>query len=251
MPQFFSENMDKKQKAERFGCALMIALAALYAFVCTPVYYVANSNVLLSSFTFGWDFVNDAVQYLYYWVSFAFLIFFAARYTFRSIRCLLVTFSVCSAGRYFFALIVILIIDKDWESFGYEMKQILEITLGDLLMMGLAVLLVYLILVKRAQSKDALKSIQSASVYHIHKPLMGCMLAVAFIPAVIRIVSRVWYDLFLGAPQGKADLISMVVYYTGDVLCGIIGYLVIYLIVLKLFYKDAEVYKTEDASGKR
>ena len=124
--------------------------------------------------------------------------------------------------------------------FGYEMKQIVEVTLGDLLMMGFAVLLIYLILTRRSKNSEILKSFQSASVLQLSHPLMGCMLAVAFVPALMRILSRIWFDLFLGAPQGTGDLISMVVYYTGDVISGVIGYLAIFLIVAQMNIKSAQ-----------
>ena len=247
MLKLFSQDMDQKQRAERYGCLLMLVLAALYALVCTPVYYVANSNVLFqdSIFTFAWDFVNDAVQYLYYWVSFSFVIFFAVKYAFRSIGRLLTFFSLCSAGRYFLGLIVVLIIDRDWELFGYEMKQVLEITLGDLLMMSLVVLLIYLILARKGNNKEVSRSFQSSSVLRFSNPLLGCMLAISFVPALMRILSRARYDLFLGAPQGKADLISMIIYYVGDVLCGVIGYLIIFLIVSQLNMKP-EATQSDD-----
>ena len=247
MFNLFHKNIDQKQRVERYGCWLMLALAALYAFVCTPVYYVANSNVLLqdSVFTFAWDFVNDTVQYLYYWVAFSFVIFFAAKYAFRSIGKLLAVFAGCSVSRYFFGLIIVFMIDKDWDLFGYEMKQVLEVVLGDLLMMGIAVLLVYLIISKKTQTKALSESFQSASVLQIRYPLMGGMLAVAFIPALMRIASRIWFDLFLGAPQGNSDLVSMIVYYVGDVLCAVIGYLVIFLIVSQLTIK-AEQTKSKE-----
>lgn len=242
MFKLFSREIDQKQKIEQFGGFLMLALAAVYAFICSPVNIFSYSNILISNSAFPifWDFINDAVQYLYLWIAFAFVIYFSTKYSIKECWKLLTFFTSCSLGRYLFSLLISLAINNDWEVFGYEFKYVLIDVLSDLLMMGAVILLIYLTVVRNTKQGTRIESVQYVSLLQISNPLIRCILASAFVPALLRVVARIFYDLFLGAPQGKADLISMIVYYTGDILCGVIGYLVIFLLVSQLKLKDEE-----------
>ena len=219
MFKLFSREIDQKQKIEQFGGFLMLALAAVYAFICSPVNIFSYSNILISNSAFPifWDFINDAVQYLYLWIAFAFVIYFSTKYSIKDCWRLLAFFASCSLGRYLFSLLISLAINNDWEVFGYEFKYVLIDVLSDLLMMGAVILLIYLTVVRNTKQGTRIESVQDVSLLQISNPLIRCILASAFVPALSRVVARIFYDLFLGAPQGyplRRDRIS------GDLFIG-------------------------------
>ena len=74
--------------------------------------------------------------------------------------------------------------------------------------------------------------------FHIKKPFQRLCCFAALIPAGLKMVTRLYYDLaFVGLPQDLTDGILMATYYIGDVASFLIGYFVL-LYVLQLFYTD-------------
>lgn len=84
---------------------------------------------------------------------------------------------------------------------------------------------------------DAQKLYDRSNALHRTALWMG------LIPAAAQLLYRVRYDIFYGAPTDALDLMWMIVYYVGDILCAIIGYLVILLLLNSLlarFYNENE-----------
>ena len=56
---------------------LLLIIGLLYAVVCTPLYHITNTNILFRDGIASLlvDYLMDIMNYLYYWLIFAFLLF--------------------------------------------------------------------------------------------------------------------------------------------------------------------------------
>lgn len=82
-------------------------------------------------------------------------------------------------------------------------------------------------------------------------PLQKASLYMGILLSVIKILTRIWYDLYYGAPGSATDFIWMIVYYLSDILTGFIAYLVSLLVLSKhdrLDESDLAAYK-DSAAG--
>ena len=234
---------DQKRKTERFGCLLLMALAAFYAFVCTPVYILSVTNIIIANGVFPilWDFVQSAVQLFYYWTAFAFTLYFSVRYSLKDSKGILTVYGICSVGRYLFSLLIGDLMTAGFDTLGTDLIYVMADVLGDWLQMGLAVLLIYLLLLRHKQARPSAELLGFTSLTAFSNPVQRCALAVAFVPALLSVLARIRYDIFYGAPQiGTGDLLWMIFYYCGDVLSGVIGYLILFLMIAQIYLKDEE-----------
>ena len=238
--------IERKQKVERFGALLLLVLAGFFVFVCTPVYVLASTNIMISgtAFPIFWDFIQDVNHFLYYWVAFSFLIYLSARYTVRSTRLLLLVYAGCSFLKYFLSLMVDNLIHADWTSMNYHLYYMMIDVLGDWLLMSMVFLLCY-VFFERVKEKKKTISFDFSGVLQLSNPVLKCTLLVSLMLMVCRLLSRFLYDVNYGAPQSRADLIGMIVYYFGDVLSGIVGYFLVFLIISRIYLKDEEAARRD------
>lgn len=242
------QEIEKKRKTERFGGICLLSLALFYALICTPVYILSSTDIAImkTAFPLIWDFVQDAIQFLYYWTAFAFVFYLAVQFSLKHTKGVLAAYALCSVGRYFISLAVgylMLAGTSGWSSLGADLLYMVFDILGDWLQMAVSVLMIYLILIRK---REALGNMRFDSPLKLSNTFLRCILFIAFVPSVMRILSRIRYDLFFGAPQlGTLDLFWMIFYYCGDVLSGVIGYLVLYLLISQLYLRNEE--KKHDA----
>ncbi len=242
MIKLTTSEMKRKQKVERFGGQLLLALACFFIFICTPVYILASSNIMISRTVFPilWDFVQDLTHYLYYWVAFSFLVYISARYTIKSTGFLLLVYAGCSFAKYFFSLLLDNLINSDWSSMNYHMYYVMIDFAGDLLLIGMAFLICYLFLHRKKENITENNCFDFSGMFRLSNPVLKCSFSFSMVLMVSRVVSRLIYDFNYGAPQGRADLIVMILSYFGDIASGVIGYLLMYLIVSQIHLKSEE-----------
>lgn len=65
-------------------------------------------------------------------------------------------------------------------------------------------------------------------------PLRASAFLIALILGGIRVINRIIYDISFGAPNGTADLLWMIAYYTMDILIGVAAYFAMLYIVRRL-----------------
>ena len=231
---------ERQHKVERYGGLLMLALAGFFVFVCTPVYVLASSNIMISTTAFPvlWDLVQDAVHYLYYWVTFSFLAYLTARHSIKSIRLLSLVYAGCSFAKYFFSVLVVNLINSDWTSMNYHFYYVMVDFLGDLVLIGITILLCYLFLHRKKAEKNI--GFDFSGVLDFSASVLKCILIISSVLMLSRLGSRIIFDLDNGAPRDISDLIGMILYYLGDIASGVIGYLVMFLVVSQIHLKDEE-----------
>lgn len=237
--QITTSEIEKKKRIERYGGLLLLAMTCFFIFICTPVYVLASSNVMISTTIFPvlWDFVQDAAHYLYYWIAFAFLIYLFARCSIKSTGFLALVYAGCSFLKYFLSLLLVNLINSDWTSMNYHLYYVSVDVFGDLVLLAIAFLICYLLLHRKREEKNI--GFDFSGMFQVSNLVLRCALLISIVLMIGRLGSRVIFDLDDGAPRGIADLLGMILYYLGDIVSGLVGYLLMFLILSKLHLKDA------------
>lgn len=238
-------NEDRRRKNVRLGIWLLAGIALLDAAVCTPVSLWCSNDVLLaeSAFLAVWnDIAIPLIQFSYYWVAFAFLLYLTVRLSLRSCKKYLLGYAVCSAVRYLVQLIVsyLMLAGSDgWSEIGTDLLWAMLDILGDWLQMALVAWLTWRLL-ERRRAPDGKPPIRLERMFDFSQPLLRGILFAVAVPSCVRLLSRVYYDIFLGAAQSLSDLLEMIFFYCMDVISVLIGYLTVFLIINQLDIRDRE-----------
>ena len=79
--------------------------------------------------------------------------------------------------------------------------------------------------------------------------LMCASLFAAAVPSLLRIVGRLYYDIFFfGMPAGTADTLWMIFYYVADIALVLIGYLIIILLLNRIEARENQRKKVYQQS---
>ena len=230
------QEQDRKRKTEQRARLSLASIALLQSVICTPLHHLFNSNVSFRATVLPqlWDTVQYFVSFAFYWCAFAFLIYVAARYTLRSTVQIMIYYFAFSSARYILSLLVgslmllqFPILDDLWQ-FLFEL-------LIDAVQIAAVALTAHLLFEKGRTDRVRISLHKFFSASDLF--LRGMMIT-ALIPTAVRILSRIRYDIYVGLPQGGADLLGMIFWYALDIGCALIGYLVMYWIVSKLLLVD-------------
>ena len=219
------------------------AIALFYAAVCTPIQIWAYSNILVSEtvFLILGDGVVTAVGYAFYWVSFAFVLYFLSRFTAKSCKSVLGVYLGASAFLYLASLLSSCLVN------GFE-DFVLNDLLDVLMYVGLdaaQMAIVFLIGWKLINGRD---SLPIPSLLQWKNPMARSAFLASAVSALIHIASRIRYDLFYGIPTDTADLLWMISAYVSELVALIVGYLLIVLLLNLLEAKEAERRKNYSES---
>ncbi len=248
-------------KCTRRFAALIFALTLFYAVVCTPLYLYFSSDILFDGTVIPllWDVLMGACNYLFYWGSFAFLLFLGARYSLGRCKAFFAVYAGAVLFRYSANLLagyLVLGFPTLSAFISSDLPELLFCIGMDLVLMAFAVLAFHLIVdktpLKIATEGDLTQTevteesrvrlwCDSQKLYDKSNALHQTAVWMGLIPAAIQLLNRIRYDIFYGAPTDALDLMWMIVYYVGDVLCALIGYLVILLLLNSLlarFYNE-------------
>ena len=243
-----------RQKKLQHSYMWQISLIAfLYAAVCTPLEIWFNSDIVLTktALPLVWDTVMTLMHYLFYWLSFAYLLWSVGRFSLRQSRGILVTYAIAVAARYFIGMIAGYVVNgfPTAEEFFSEvlLYLLLDIFL-DLVFMGLAVWIAYEILNKPWRGMTPPPSLERLPVCRwmpfetllsFSNGMQRANLFLAAIPAVTQMVYRAIYDIaFYGVARDLADLLWMISYYLADVISLFVGYFVMLLFLNKLYLQE-------------
>ena len=234
-------------------------LAFLYSVVCTPLEIWINSDitVIQTVIPLLWDTVMSVMHYLFYWLSFAYLLWAVGRFTLRQSKGILATYAIVASARYVISMLAGYVVNGFPTATEFFEEVLLYLLLDiflDLLFMGLAVWIAYEILDKPWKGMTPPASLEKlpvcrwmpfASMFSFSNGMQRANLLMAAIPAVTQIVYRAIYDIaFYGVARDLADLLWMISYYLADVLSIFIGYFVI-LLLLNRFYLNEEKARLE------
>ena len=234
-----------------FAIACVGFISAIY----TPVYLLLSSNALWDSsiVLFLWtELIGPIMDFSFYWGSFAFLIYIYLRFGKKQIQYFVLICAAAVVARYLFTMLVSFSIMSfpGWDTFWEEefWGALFSIMMDCLQMIGVLLLAEFCcrrpLMSAKAYSKGRegeeliADCLPIESHLSIQKPLPKLCFFAALIPAGLKILSRLYYDIFFwGLPEDAADWLLMATYYVVDVATLFIGYFVL-LYVMQLFYTD-------------
>ncbi len=237
-----------KDYCKRIGIALTL-IVGIYAGLCTPVYLWTTSNILVQTTVFPilWDYVTEIVNYLFFWVGFSAAIYAVFSYGFPALKRMAPIYALAALARYFGSLLVHYLI------MGFpELSDFVSLTLPftlldvlfDCVMLGTVVLVMYMLLRNRPHTVGKCYYFKDYLPYRKTFDLKNLLCRTAFVaallPPVVRLFGRIRYDLYIGGAQSRIDLIWQIVSYASDVIFAPVGYLVLLLLINKLYFYHEE-----------
>ncbi len=218
----------------------IVVLSAVYSVLCTPLNLILTSDILMMQTVWPLllDLVMSVLNFLFFWVSFAYLIHGIVRTGLKTSAPLLVSYACLSVGRYLLSMLasfVILGFPEGDVFFSLYFSELVFYVIMDLLQAALAVLILWK-LTKKSGSWEEL--MPAAKIFDKHNAVQLSALLVSAIPAAVSLLSRLFYDINYGAPASGQDLVWMVVYYLSDLLSLLAGYLVMLLLLNRFALKE-------------
>ena len=231
-------------KYTRSGAVLLILLSVFYVVVCTPVYLISVTNVLISETIFPqlWDLFQNLLLFLNFWIVSAWLAVICIKESFAKIWQLCAWFVLSSAIRFFGSVSVSTRILQSDDLAGDYLDALLD-SLLEWLPLGILIGIVWLCLA-RNKNRDLRNDLPLKRIFDFHHPIAFVLFWLASIPSLIHLLTRVRYDFFIGIPKQRLDLIEMILFYLADLLCWLLGYLVIFFFVNRLTNPKKEEVKS-------
>ena len=253
----------RRAHMENRFCWFLLCVIAVGAILLMPLSYWVTSDVLLQDTVLPMlvDFLIELCNYVFFWGSFAVVLYVIYRYGFASLRSTLLLYVGAVVIRYLAYLLagyVVLgfpeTINDAWQD---DLVYLLLDVLMDLLQMGVLLLAAYFFM-ERNRPPQTLKRPYPAWLPYERplglgqNPLLASVAVAAVLPAVIRLFSRIRYDIAMGGAVGLSDLLWQIFAYFSDVVYLAAGYLLLLLALNSLFLKDEEAYElysTEEGIG--
>jgi len=246
----------RKKSLHKKYLLLLAAIVIFYSLVYYPVYLYLNSDVVWngSLLRLLWmEILEPLVNYLFFWGSFAFILYSAARYSLKGSAPILIYYAIGSVLRYLLqnvAFIVVMGLNA-WESEFYVSDLLINIVM-DLLIMGAATLLI--VLWKRKKVPDSIfkskndfciaeENFRFSRFFDFKNILLRTAFLMAIFPSAVRLLLRAWYDINLivirGIPVTDAgEVLLMITYYLTDCAGILVGYLIMFMILSALYLSD-------------
>ncbi|MBQ7334920.1 MAG: hypothetical protein IJW92_00380 [Clostridia bacterium] len=243
------------QKIQTRYVGTMAVLILFYAAVCNPLWLTMYSDAAWRTSVIP-SVLNGLMQllnYLTYWISFAFVIYAGLRFSFQKSVYTAALYAILSVVKYVaYALSGCLVMSISFaEFFESDFLSLIFSLVMDFVQMGIALLLLWLMMRKQEKENSPLTPavpciasfLPFERFFDLKNRLLVLTLKIAAIPAGVQLLSRLYYDIFFyGAPADFAEVIVMVIYYGFDLFCVLLGYLTVFLMLNRL-YLDGEKAK--------
>lgn len=243
------------KRTKKLFLIFAIACVGFISFIYTPVYLLLASNVLWrgSVVLFLWtELVGPIMDFSFYWGSFAFLTYMYLRFGKGQIKPFAIIYAVAVAARYIITMLVnfILMSFPGWDVLlGEELPSALfTITMDALQMLGVLLIAEFCcrrplmsanVYQKGSEGEEMIRDLFPINgLFNLKLPLPKLCFFSALIPASIKVLSRLYYDIFFwGLPTDVGEWLLVATYYVGDIATLFIGYFVL-LYLLQAFYTD-------------
>ena len=234
-----------------FAIACVGFISAIY----TPIYLLLSTNALWDSsiILFLWtELIGPMMDFAFFWGSFAFLIYIYLRFGKNTTKHFAVVYAIAVVAKYLVTMVVSFSIMSfpGWKTFMDEefWGALFSIVMDCLQMVGALILAEFCC--RRPMSQNSLHSqgvnggdlmancFPIENFFTLKNPLLKTCFFSALIPSALKILSRLYYDIFFwGIPEGIEEWILVATYYVGDIASLFIGYAVL-LYLLQMFYTD-------------
>ena len=181
-----------------------------------------------------WDLLQSLLQFSFYWVAFSLLIYLCAEHGLSNNRTLLRSYVLCVSARYLLSLLIGFFMNGWNDILENLLYMLLDVAFDSLQ------LLIVVWMISKWIGKDKLKKGAeiSSKFFDFKLPTQKTLFWAILLPCTIRILSRIRYDIFYGAPQGIVDLIGMTIFYLFDILIFFIAYLLAMMFIGRLRLND-------------
>ena len=255
------EQMRKRLLLRRY-LLFFAAVIVFHSVIYYPVYLFLASDVAWKSSIvfFLWTEIAEPLSvYLFFWGSFAFLIYAGIRHSARATVPYLIVYAVGSVLRYALQNVCFIVMMglPAWQRY-FDLAEILWNILLDLLVMALVFVLLLLHLPRMCTGgKSPVENcLPVEGFFSLKNLLVRLSLLAAAVPSLAKIIVRASYDIqavLLGGdtPSGAAEIFLMITYYVTDVLTALLGHLLIQLILSALHLSDVKArLRFEETDGR-
>ena len=249
MRDLLFDDLSLKHSKKQF-LIFAIACIALVSVIYTPIYLLLSSNVLWRGSIVLFlltELVEPFIDFSFYWGSFAFLIYIYLRFERKNIRDFAIIYIAAAAIRYLLTMFVGFLVMSfpDAEAFWGEEIPSALFSIGMDALQGTVVLVLaefccrrVLMSVKNYANGEEMISdcFPIAGFFNFGHPITKLCFFSALIPSGLKLLSRLYYDIFFwGLPTDAAEWILLATYYIADIASFVIGWLVLQYL-LQLLY---------------
>ncbi len=250
------------KRTKKYFLTFAIACVAVLSVIYTPIYLLLSSNVLWRNSVLLFlltELIEPLIDFSFYWGSFAFLIYIYLRFGKKQIKNFVIIYASAVAARYVLTSFVgyLMMSFPNWKTLlGEEIPSALfSIGMDALQMLGVLLLAEFCCrrpmmmcktYSKKAEGEEMLADcFPIEGLFNLKKPIAKLCFFSALIPTGLKVISRLYYDIFFwGLPTEASEWLLMATYYIGDAATLLVGYFVL-LYLLQTFYTKEVQQKIE------
>ena len=238
-------------------CGIWIfALTTIYSCVLLPLYVFAETDVLLveSVLPIILEWVYPLVDTVSLTLGFGFVIYAIYEFDLRGAWSVIGVPAVAIAYKYIADLVISFVMSG--ESMGIDYAYTLVYIILELaLLIAIIIIANRFISAYKEQECIRIKGLKFlgkenterpllpfTSVMDLKNPIQKAIFVTSVIMSAIKIVLRIRLDIFIGAPSGLREVLTMVIYYISDVLVMPISYIVMSLGIMGAYAIRCRLY---------
>ena len=250
------------KRTKKYFLTFAIICVAVLSVVYTPLYLLLSSNVLWRGSVLLFlltELIEPLIDFAFYWGSFAFLIYMYLRFGKKEIKHFVLIYVAAVVVRYLLTLLVGYLMMSFPNATAFWSEEVpsalFSIGMDCLQMLGVLLLTEFACRRPMLRAKGYTKGSEGEEmladcfpiegIWSIKKPLPGLCFFAALIPSGLKLLSRLYYDVFFwGLPTDAAEWLLIATYYIGDIATLFIGYFVL-LYLMQMFYAAEAKKKIE------
>lgn len=249
----------RKKRMRHFVLVCLLAIALIQGALIKPIFLSVASNSAFRDTPIPLliDFLYSLLELIFYWVSFAALLYAYTRFSSKFAWGIVGIYAVATVIRYgaelLFGYLLMGFSDAD-QLLLDAFSATLDIFLM-LLLIGVAFLVILFALRKQIALSNQERSeiftpyFSVSRMFDLKNPILKALFLLAVLPCLMRVFSHISTDLYLGAPTATVDLIWMVVTYLSDILFVFVGYYVMLLLINQIRIKELHSQMLYDANS--
>ncbi len=250
----------RKAKLLKQYMLFLSAIILFHSVIYYPLYLYLDTNVLWRNsiyFLLLTEIAEPLAGYFFFWISFAYLIYVGVRFSYRSALPFVGVYCVGVVLKYTLQNICFIIMMgyPRWTN-SVRIPELLFSVAMDLLVVGFAMLFLFLIFKKREkgnEKKDVLNGYMPFSgFFQLSNPMQKAAFLTALLPSAARLFSRAYYDIRLilaeRIPDSAPEIFLVITYYLTDCLTALVGCLVVTMMLS--YFRQLELKAKIDYEGK-
>ena len=229
----------RRAKMRKQFMLFLSAIILFHSVIYYPLYLYLDSNVLWRNsiyYLLLTEIAEPLAGYLFFWVSFAYIIYVSVRFSFRAALPFLAVYGIGAFLRYALQNVCFILM------MGYP-RWVNSVRIGELIfsfvmdvaVIALAMLIVLLIFKKQRKSEregDALDDYMPFSgFFMLSNRKQRAAFFTALLPSAARLASRAYYDIRLilaqRIPDTAPEIFLVITYYLTDCLTALVGCLAV------------------------